>query len=139
MIFIKSELIRTKILKTGKNSKNSEIQSTKRDQKRNNYFSQKILDEVKDNIKDTWKVLNIAMGNKSKTTNISCLEVKSNLLSNPQRIANELNEYFCNTAKRVSEEFPQSDEKVRALDSNANLTYLPKKFQHISLSKNNTD
>ena len=43
-----------------------------------------------------------------------------------QQIANELNEYFCNTAKWVEEEFPQSDEKVKALDSNAYLTYLPK-------------
>ena len=36
-------LIRIKILKIGKNSKNSETQLTKRDQKRNNYFSQKYL------------------------------------------------------------------------------------------------
>ena len=71
----------------------------------------------------------MAMGNKSKTTNINCLKVKNNLLSDLQQIANELNEYFCNTTKRVEEEFPQSSEKVRALDSNAYLTHLPKNFR----------
>ena len=60
-----------------KNSKNSETQLTKRDQKRNNYFSQKKLNEVRDNIKDTWKVLNMAMGNKFKITDIDCLKVKN--------------------------------------------------------------
>ena len=48
------------------------------------------------------------------------------MLSDPQQIANELNEYFCNTAKRVEEEFAQFNDKVRALDSSAYLTYLPK-------------
>ena len=83
---MKSDLIRIKILKIAKNSKNSEAQLTKRDQKRNNYVSQKKLEEVKDNIKDTWKVLNMAMGNKSKTTNISCLKVKNSLLSIPSKL-----------------------------------------------------
>ena len=38
-------------------------------------------------------------GNKSKTTDINYLKVENNLLSDPQQIANELNEYFCNTSK----------------------------------------
>ena len=56
--------------------------------KKKQLFFTKNLDEVKENIKDTWKVLNMAMGNKSKTTNISCLKMNNNLLCDPQQIAN---------------------------------------------------
>ena len=48
--------------------------------KRKSYFSQK-LKESRGSIKDTWKILNTAMGRKSKTTNINSLQVGSETVS----------------------------------------------------------
>ena len=48
--------------------------------KRKSYFSQK-LEESQGIIKETWNVLNTAMGHKSKTTVINSLEVNSDTIT----------------------------------------------------------
>ena len=53
--------------------------------KRKSYFSQK-LEESRGNIKDTWKILNIAMGRKSKSININSLQVGLETFSEPGEI-----------------------------------------------------
>ena len=60
---------------------------------RNSYFSQK-LEESHGDIKENRRVLNTAMGNKSKTTVINSLDVNSNTITDPETITEELNLHF---------------------------------------------
>ena len=53
-----------------------------RPKKKQLFFTEKLY-EVRDNIKDIWKVLNMAMGNKLKATNINC---KKKLSSDPSKL-----------------------------------------------------
>ena len=65
-----------------------------------NCFMQK-LGEANNDIKETWKILNSALGKRSKTTTIHKLEVNDNDVSDPKKISDELNSYFCNIATPV--------------------------------------
>ena len=62
-------------------------------------------------VRSTWKVLNMALGSKSKTTNFNTLSVKGKEIYDPKEIANALNSHFCTTAKRVWEQSTQSQIK----------------------------
>ena len=78
--------------------------------KRKSYFSQK-FEESQDNIKETWKVLNTAMGRKSKTTVINSLEVNSDTITDHKVIAQELNNHFSTIADRISAEAEKTMKK----------------------------
>ena len=69
------------------------------------------LNEHKGDVRSTWKVLNMALGSKSKTTNFNTISVKDKEISDPKEIANALNSHFCATAKRVWEQSTQSQIK----------------------------
>ena len=56
--------------------------------KRNSYFSQK-LGDCRCDIKETSRVLNTAVGRKSKTMVINSLDVNSNTITDPETIAEE--------------------------------------------------
>ena len=71
--------------------------------KKRAFYTQK-LDETRGDIKGTWKVLNNAMGKKSKSANINSLKVHGEDISDRTEIANELNNYFCVTAERIQNE-----------------------------------
>ena len=73
------------------------------------YFSKK-LQENSGDVKGTWRVLNMALGKKSKTTTFNLIKDKGKEITDPQEIANTLNEHFCSTAKRIqdSAEFSNS-------------------------------
>ena len=73
-------------------------------QKKNTQFFTRKLNEHKGNVRSSWKVLNMALGSKSKTTNFNTLSVKDKEISDSKEIANALNSHFCTTAKRVWEE-----------------------------------
>ena len=77
------------------NAVNIENAQTKTD-----YFTQK-LGEANNDIKETWKILNSALGKRSKTTRIHKLEVNHNDVSDSKRISDELNSYFCNIAENI--------------------------------------
>ena len=81
-----------------------------RQKKKTEFFTSK-LNEHKGNVRSTWKVLNMALGSKSKTTNFNTLSVKGKEISDPKEIANALNSHFCTTAKRVWEQSTQSQIK----------------------------
>ena len=78
-----------------RNAVNIENAKTKTD-----YFMQK-LGEANSDIKETWKILNFDLGKRSKTTTIHKLEVNDNDVSDPKKISDELNSYFCNTAESI--------------------------------------
>ena len=95
--------------------------------KKNSYFSQK-LEDCRGDIKETWRVLNAAMGRKSKTKIINSLDVNSNTITDPKSIAEELNLHFSTTAEKVQIEAETNYKKV-SNDKNVNhyLSFIPKK------------
>ena len=50
-------------------------------------------------MKSTWKLLNMAIGTKCKTTNINSFTIDGKEIGDPKEIADKLNKYFCNTGK----------------------------------------
>ena len=82
----------------------------KQQKKKTEFFTRK-LNEHKGDVRSMWKVLNMALGSKSKTTNFNTLSVKGKEISDPKEIANALNSHFCTTAKRVWEQSTQSQIK----------------------------
>ena len=95
--------------------------------KRKSYFSQK-LEESRGNIKDTWKILNTAMGRKSKTTNINSLQVGSETFSEPGEIAKELNYHFGSVARKVLAKAPNNTSKPEGcINPDYYLSFIPKK------------
>ena len=81
-----------------------------RQKKKTEFFTRK-LNEHKGDVRSTWKVLNMALGSKSKETNFNTLNVKGKEISDLKEIANALNSHFCTTAKRVWEQSTQSQIK----------------------------
>ena len=73
--------------------------------KKHSHYSHK-LEESRGDIKGAWEVLNSALGKKPKSTTINALNVNGKEISDSKEIANELNSYFCSTAKRVQSEDP---------------------------------
>ena len=87
--------------------------------KKKSYFSQK-LQESKGDIKETWKVLNAASGRKSKTTVINSLEVESETISDPKKIAQKINHHFSTIADKVLAESEQTYASADSLDKKIN-------------------
>ena len=72
--------------------------------KRKSYFSQK-LHEAKGDSKEIWKVLNSALGRRSKTTNINSLKADNdNEVTCHKDIANILNTHFATVSDKVLHE-----------------------------------
>ena len=86
--------------------------------KKRTFYTQKV-NETRGDIKGTWKVLNSALGKKTKSATINSLKIKGKDLSNPSEIANELNNYFCDTARRIRSEDPalKSNENTPSFDA----------------------
>ena len=105
--------------------------------KKTEYFSKK-LQENKGDVKGTWKVLNMALGKKSKTTTFNSIKDKGKEITDPQEIANTLNEHFCSTAKRIQNEAESSNSlKHGDITFESFITKLPKehdafKFKEIT-------
>ena len=95
----------------------NEVNSLKHIKKRT-FYTQKV-NETRGDIKGTWKVLNSALGKKTKSATINSLKIKGKDLSNPTEIANELNNYFCDTAKCIRNEDPalKSNENTPSFDA----------------------
>ena len=59
------------------------------------------LGEANNYIKEIWKILNSALGKRSKTTTVHKLEVNNNDVSDSKKISDELNSYFCNIVEDI--------------------------------------
>ena len=98
------------------------------------YFAHK-LSQTNHDIKETWKILNSALGRRSKTTTIQRLRVNGTNLTEPDKISEQFNKNFCNIASDIlkeSEEFDSSD-----ISFESYITKLPKttssfRFKRIS-------
>ena len=75
-------------------------------------------------------MLNSALGKKTKSATINSLKIKGKDLSNPAEIAKELNNYFCDTARRIRNEDPalKSNENTPSFD--AFRRKIPKSFKN---------
>ena len=101
MISTKRVFTKSKISRTGKKFRN--ITNVEKHKKKKIFYSHE-LNESKNDTKSTWKLLNMAIRTKSKTTNINSFTIDGKEIRDPKDMADKLNQYFCNTAKRVQEE-----------------------------------
>ena len=85
--------------------------------KKKKTFDSHKSDESKNDIKSTWKLLNMAIGTKSKTTKINSLTINGKILKDPKETADKLNQYFCTTARRVQEETFTGYDDIPSFDS----------------------
>ena len=104
------------------NKLRNEVNSLKSLKKRSHYSQ--TLEESRGDIKGTWEVLNSALGKKSKSATINVLNVNGKEISDPKEIANELNSYFCSTAKRVQSEDPA----INRMGATSNFEFFIKKL-----------
>ena len=69
------------------------------------YFTNKIASHEGD-IKSTWKTITLVLNKKSKTTQITTLDVDGEKISNHEAIAEHMNTYFCNIGQDLSKKTP---------------------------------
>ena len=70
-----------------------------------NYFTDKIASQ-KGDIKGALKTINLVLNGKSKTTNITSLDVEGKQVCNNKNIAETLNHFFCNIGINLSKNIP---------------------------------
>ena len=69
------------------------------------YFTDKIQ-SCEGNMKDTWNTLDMLINKRPKTTMISSLLVDGSVVTNPEKIADSMNKYFCNIGEELSKDIP---------------------------------
>ena len=70
------------------------------------YFTKKIA-LYKGNLKEIWKTSNFLLNKRSKTTNVSCLDVEGRNVTDSKEIAHSMNDFFCSIGKKLSDNIPQ--------------------------------
>ena len=69
------------------------------------YFSEK-LQASQGNLKETWATINKLVNKRSKTTNITALEVDGQTIDDSVGMANSMNDFFCNVGDQLSKDIP---------------------------------
>ena len=72
------------------------------------YFSNKITSH-KGDLKNTWKTINLVLNKKSKTTQITSLDVDGKQVCGNKAIAESMNDFFRNSGKNLSDKLPQTE------------------------------
>ena len=78
-----------------------------------NYYSKKI-EENKDNLKGTWKLLKQAMGQEFQSSTIEKVIHKGCEISDKKEIANICNEHFAPVGKRLAANIPDTGDSPTA-------------------------
>ena len=74
-----------------------------------NYFATS-LEKEKNNIKNTWKIINLALNKKTtKTCNTNLFNVNDDTFNKPQSIAKCFNEFFTSIGPKLASKIPLSD------------------------------
>ena len=97
-----------------RNEMNSTCKILKRD-----YFSDKIK-ASEGNLKETWATINKLVNKRSKTTMISSMSDGDQCISNPQVIANKMNNFFCTVGDQVSTKIPHAKNSLLGGDVTVN-------------------
>ena len=104
---------------------------------RKKYFSDKLL-ETKGDVNGTWKVLNSALGKRSKTTQINSLVIDNQEITNPEDIVTNLNKHFTNIAEKTLKESEQDYCRIkkfhRVLDYTSKLPRTGERFRFAQIS-----
>ena len=82
-----------------------------------NYYSD-LLDQHKRNLKQTWKVLNDLLGNNRRKHLPDSFDINGKCTSDPQVIADGLNNYFINIGPNLSNDIPITQANFRDFLSN---------------------
>ena len=77
------------------------------------YYAQKI-EEIKDNLKGTWKVLKQAIGQGTKSTNIDKVIYEGNEYTDGKEIVDICNKHFVSVGRRLAEDIPDMGESPTA-------------------------
>ena len=102
------------------------------------YFMNKIHTS-EGNLRETWKTINKLVNKRSKTTNISSLNVDGNSVTDPVGIANTMNQFFCNVDDELSKDIPDTENSL-LLDehtinpSNASFILAPVVSEQVALA-----
>lgn len=74
-------------------------------------YYNKRLEENKNNLKGTWKILNQVMGNKNASTELPTYFTNENerVIENKNEVVNEFNSFFVNVGPRLANAIPQHD------------------------------
>ena len=97
-----------------RNKVNSTCKRLKRD-----YLNDKIK-ASEGNLKETWAAINKLVNKRSKTTMISSLSDGDEVISNPQYIANRMNNFFCTVGDQLSTKIPHAKNSVLEGDVTVN-------------------
>ena len=100
--FVKKPITYGAIYRKYRNSLTKIIKTSK-----NRYYHKKFND-VKGNIKQTWKILNNMLGKNHYSQN-NIFNVEGNVSTNPEIISNAFNEYFANAATQVVDNLPAAE------------------------------
>ena len=71
-------------------------------------------------MKETWKTTNLLLNKRSKTTNVSCLDVEGRNVTDNNEIAQSMNDFFSNTGKKHSDDIPQQPNPLLSNEYNIN-------------------
>ncbi len=96
------------------------------------YFTDKIT-SFQGDIKSTWKVINQVINKKSKTTNISTLNIDGNEVSSSTGIAESMNNFFCNIGNDLSSKIPHKENPLLENEYQINEEKSEFHFQPISI------
>ena len=75
------------------------------------YFTRKFEME-KNNIHNTWKVINSVLNNKTTSHNIGSIIQDGNVIDNPAKIANNFNDYFVNIGPNLAHNIPSNSSPI---------------------------
>ena len=83
------------------------------------YLTKKIA-LYKGNLKQSWKTINHLLNKRSKTTNVSCLDVEGHNVTDSNEIAQSMNDFFCSIGKMLSDDIPQQPNPLLTNEYNIN-------------------
>ena len=71
------------------------------------YFTHKIA-SCEEDLKNTWKTINKVLNKKSKTTNISSINIEGKHISDSAGVAESMNDFFCTIGETLYEKIPRA-------------------------------
>ena len=98
------------------------------------YFSNKIASH-KGDLKNTWKTINLVLNKKSKTTQITSLDVDGKQVCDNKAIAESMNDFFCNIGKNLSDKLPQTENPLLESRFFVNEHNLRFEFQTVNIAQ----
>ena len=106
----------------------NEVNRAIRDKKREYFITN--IEESRNDIKKTWKVLNTAMSRTSKITTINKLTVNEEDITDPKAIADQFNKYFLDVGPSLAANIPDCTYK----QPEEFLTKMPQRFHFEQIS-----